>query len=84
MLVKRKTNFFCKLFYIYCKEELFYDKSKQLLDECKKCKCFPICGGGCFAENQRKETAGCVPIVNAIDDIISLWLKTQHDEKEVD
>ena len=48
-------------------------------ETCKKCVCFPICGGGCMANHLIREDAGCIRIKNCVKDLLKLYIKEKNN-----
>ena len=44
------------------------------IEECRNCKCFPICAGGCVAERNRNKDAGCLQIKNCIEEVVKMFI----------
>ncbi len=43
--------------------------------ECENCKCFPMCGGGCYSNNLMRNNSGCIRIKSALEKIIHLYIR---------
>lgn len=42
---------------------------------CETCKCFPICGGGCYANHLMREGAGCFRGHSYLDEILKFYVE---------
>jgi uncharacterized protein len=51
--------------------------------ECKTCRCFPICSGGCLASWMEKPRGGCLPIKNALSEILLIYVKEVYENEVV-
>lgn len=48
---------------------------------CANCKCFPICGGGCYANHLMHEGAGCLRGHSYLADILKLYVSHAFAKK---
>ena len=77
----------CKCEHFVGKKSIFdsgninYEKIKDNLsfssinNKCSKCKCFPICSGGCYANHLMRESAGCFRGNSYIEEILGFYVK---------
>ena len=58
------------------KEKRFTTKLK-----CSECKMFPICSGGCWANNYERPYSGCHRLKGSLEKVLKIYLTNRKDNK---
>lgn len=51
--------------------------------QCSTCKCFPICGGGCYANHLMRERAGCFRGHSYLDEILKFYVEEVLEDRKM-